>query len=131
MNKLEYPIEGKNLQIQYWKEEDFIIEGDKSYIEKAVFNLLENAVTYNRMDGKILIHLEKDNCIIENTGDSVPEEDLPHVCDMFFTGNKSRNSEGKHKGLGLYLAKRIFDMYEITLKIENSDVGVRVMLHKK
>lgn len=131
MNKLEYPIEGKNLQIQYWKEEDFIITGDKSYIEKAVFNLLENAVTYNRMDGKILIHLEKDNCIIENTGDSIPEEDLPHVCDMFFTGNKSRNSEGKHKGLGLYLAKRILDMYEITLKIENSDVGVRVLLHKK
>lgn len=131
IKKLEYPIEGKNLQIQYWKDEDFVITGDKSYVEKAVFNILENAVAYNREDGKISIHYEKDNCMIENTGNQIPDEDLPHVCDMFFTGNKSRSSDGKHKGLGLYLAKRIFDMHGVKLEVSNTDIGVSVKLNMK
>ena len=42
--------------------------------------------------------------MIANTGERIPEEDLPRVCELFFTGNKSRGGEEKHLGIGLYLA---------------------------
>ena len=126
MTKLEPLTEAKNLQVQYWKEEDYIINGDRSTLEKAIFNLLENAVSHNKPDGRISIHIEKNSCSIENTSNPIPEENLPHLCDMFFTGDKSRHSD--HKGLGLYLAKRIFDMHGMGLDIENTDVGVKVTI---
>ena len=88
-------------------------------------------MAYNKIDGRILIHTESDQCIIENTADPISEEDLPHVCDMFFTGNKSRNKEQNHKGLGLYLVKRIFEMHKIELKVENGDAGVRTVFYIK
>ena len=130
ITKLEYLIEGKNLQILYEGDEDCIVKGDKSYLEKAAFNLLENAVSYNNMDGKIIVKTEKKGFSIENSALPIPEEDLPHLCDMFFTGNKSRSSDTKHTGLGLYLAKRIFDMHRMELKIVNSEIGVKVTVIK-
>ena len=131
LNKLDPMIDEKNLHLQFWKEEDFTIIGDRVYLEKAVFNLLENAVSYNKPDGRISIRIEKDTCLIENTADPIPEEDLPHVFDIFFTSNKSRKSDVNHKGLGLYLAKRILDMHGLRLTISNSDIGVQVTLNRK
>lgn len=83
------------------------------------------------MNGEIRIHIKKDSCTIENTADAIKKEDLPHVCDMFFTSNKSRKSDINHKGLGLYLAKRIFEMHKLDMKIENSELGVMVTVQNE
>jgi len=124
--RLEPLIEEKNIQIQYWQEEDYILNGESTSIEKALFNLLENAVSHNRMDGKISIHIDHTGCRIENTAEPIPEEDLPHLCEMFYTGDKSRHLGSQHKGLGLYLVKRIFDIHNISFRFENTDIGVKV-----
>lgn len=128
MRKLECPVLEKKLQVRYQMNEDFVVEGDRLYLSKAFFNLLENAVSYNKEKGNLLIYIEKNRCMIENTADLISEEDLPHLCEMFFRGDKSRNTVGNHRGLGLYLSKRIFDMHDIKLKIENTDQGVRVIV---
>lgn len=85
---------------------------------------------YNKEDGLIAIIVDSNCCSIENTGEPIAKEDLPHVCDMFFTGNKSRTSDEKHMGLGLYLTKKIFTMHKMELTIENTDVGVKVTINK-
>lgn len=126
MERLEPLIGEKNLHVQYWDEGDFRIKGDKSYLEKALFNLLENAVSHNRKDGMISIKIDTNTISIENTAEPISENDLPYVFDMFFTANKSRNTKANHVGLGLYLAKRIFEMHGLTLRIGNTDVGVKV-----
>ena len=128
LDKLETLTQEKNLKVEYQKEEDWVILGDKTYLEKAFFSILENAVAYNKPDGKIAIQISKESCAIENTADPIPEENLPHLCDLFFTSNKSRKSDVGHKGLGLYLAKRIFDMHKMGMRIENSEVGVKVSI---
>ena len=128
MRKLECLVLEKKLKVRYQMNEDFVIEGDRLYLAKAFFNLLENAVSYNKEKGTISISIEKNRCLIENTADLISEEDLPHLCEMFFRGDKSRNTEGNHRGLGLYLSKRIFDMHDIQLAIENTEVGVRVIV---
>ena len=131
LSKLEPQMKEMNIRTEFEKENDFIIHGDKSYLEKAIFNLLENAVSHNRKDGKISLWIDKNICRIENTADAIPDEDIPHIYDMFFTGNKSRNSEKKHNGLGLYLAKRIFDMYDVELEVKNTDIGVKTEFRVK
>ena len=124
--KLEPQRKEKNIKVELWKEDDFIVHGEKSYLEKAIFNLLENAISHNWEDGKIALWIDKDCCRIENTAEPILKEDMEHLYDMFFTGNKSRNGEKKHNGLGLYLAKRIFDRYGVGLEVKNTDIGVKV-----
>ena len=121
-------IEEKRIDLQVRCKEDFVIEGDKRFIEKAFACILDNAVGHNREEGTILIHMEKDRCVIENTGERIPEEALPRVCELFFTGEKSRDRREKHLGAGLYLAERIFRMHGLKLRIENTETGVRAVV---
>ena len=127
--KLEPQRKEKNIKVELWKEDDFIINGKKYYLEKAIFNLLENAISHNRKDGKIALWIDKDSCRIENTAEPIPKEDMEHLYDMFFTGNKSRNGEKKHNGLGLYLAKGIFDRHGVKIEVKNTDIGVKVEIN--
>lgn len=128
--KLEPLADEKNLEIRYKTDGEFVALGDKVYLEKAVWNILSNAIVYNRRDGIINVRMTSDACSIENTGTPIAKEALPHVFDMFFTSDESRNSKDKHLGLGLYLVKRILDMHHLKVSIENTDIGVKVTMRK-
>ena len=128
--KLEPLADEKNLEIRYKLADDFVAYGDKIYLEKAVWNILSNAIVYNRRDGFITIRMSSDACSIENTGAPISKDALPHVFDMFFTSDESRNSKDKHLGLGLYLVKRILDLHHLKVSIENTDIGVKVTIRK-
>lgn len=123
-------IKEKNLQIQCTVEEDFLVEGDRDYLEKAVWNLLSNAVMYNIQDGRIRIHIKAGCCIIENTGSPLSKEQSSHVFDMFYSSDKSRGSRDKHTGLGLFLTKKILELHHLDIGLENTSSGVRAVIAK-
>lgn len=126
--KLEPVIREKNLHVQYDCGKDFVIEGDREYLTKAVWNLISNAVTYNIPDGSILIRTEPEGCSIENTGFPLTEEQLSHAFDMFYGAGKSRVSEDKHMGLGLFLVKKICGLHGLSISLENTDSGVKAAI---
>lgn len=106
-----------------------IMEGDRALLEKAFRCLLDNAVSYNRDEGTITIDVDEERCVIANTGDPIPEEDLSRVCEMLWTGSRegrTRASEEKHLGMGLYLADRIFRLHGMKMTVENTHDGVQV-----
>ena len=127
-------------------EGDISLEGDRELLALVFRNILSNAFSYNRPGGEIRIRLTREKCVIENTGEKIPPEDLPHVCEMFYTGNKSRGEAKagtdrggagekqqtgeKHFGLGLYLAERILQLHGMKLQIENISDGVRVTVRR-
>ena len=119
-------LEEKQIEVNVSCGTDFPIYGDKGLIEKAFSNLVANAVDHNRYEGRIRIDIERDKCVIRNTGEKIPEEDLPHVCDLFFTGSKSRGGAEKHLGVGLYLAEKIFRADGLRMRVENTEDGVCV-----
>lgn len=128
--RLETLIQEKNLRVLYEENGKFEFVGDPYYIEKAIWNLLSNAIVYNQQDGFIKIKIDTKKWSIENSGEPISEKDLPHVCEMFYIGEKSRNSKIKHTGLGLYLSKKIFGMHELELNVENGKDGVIVTVEK-
>lgn len=130
LKKLEISITEKNLNIQIIAHEDFVIDGDKLYLEKALWNLAANAVSYNCENGIISIICDTDQLRIENTGTPIPESDLPHVFDMFYTGDQSRNSREKHLGLGLYLVKKIFTLHHLSINISNANDRISVVISR-
>ena len=112
-------IEEKRIEVRISCGEDLVISGDKRFLEKAFGNLIANAV-------EISIDIEKNRCVIENTGEKISPVDLPRICELFYTGDKSRAGQEKHLGVGLYLADRIFRAYRMKLKIDNTEGGVQV-----
>lgn len=125
-------IEEKKLKVEFvfQKNEDFLVQGDREYLVKAVWNLLANAVHYNVEGGRILIQVEKDQWMIENSGKPMGEEALIHAFDLFYTGDQSRRGKEKHMGLGLYLAKKILELHQLKLTLKNCSDGVQAVVRR-
>ncbi len=73
-------------------------------------NLLTNAVRYG-YDGQFVDmngYVDNGEVVVQimNYGDSIPEEDLPYLFDMFYTGDKARTENRGGTGLGLFIAKK-------------------------
>lgn len=128
IKRLEPMIQEKNLQIQYNCSVPFIIEGDQNYLEKAIWNLLSNAIAYNIPNGRIQIRTDSKSCTIENTGDRLNQEQLDHAFDLFYSGDKSHSSNGGHMGIGLFLTKKILELHHLKISLENISDGVRVTI---
>lgn len=130
-DRLAAQAEERRLNVTMRCEDDWTLKGDRRLLEQAFFCILSNAVSYNRDEGRIRIVLRSGSCIIENTGENIPSEHLPHVCEMFYTVNQSKNGREKHLGMGLYLASQIFSQHGAALRVENTEEGVRVTVEKK
>lgn len=128
--RLAVQAEEKRLQVISKLEEDWILQGDMRLLEEAFYNLLSNAVSYNREEGRVRIFLNSGNCVIENTGANIPPEHLPHVCEMFYTVQQGAGGREKHLGMGLYLSRQIFIQHGLSLSVENTEEGVRVTVKK-
>lgn len=103
-----------------------MVYADIGLIERALSNLLENAIRYTGQDGEVSIRLVPENHLVKiqvaDTGPGISEEDLPHIFDRFYRADKSRSRQPGGTGLGLAIAKKIMDIHGQTLNVE-SEVG--------
>ncbi len=100
------------------------IYADPELFERAVGNLLDNALRFTPEHGSIHIALSKQNSALEvavsDTGSGIAPEHLPRVFDRFYRAESSRGSDGA--GLGLSLVKSIVDLHGGSATIE-SEIG--------
>ena len=100
------------------------IYADPDLFERAVGNLLDNALRFTPEHGSIHIALSKHNSAFEvavsDTGSGIAPEHLPRVFDRFYRAESSRGSDGA--GLGLALVKSIVDLHGGSTAIE-SEIG--------
>lgn len=102
------------------------INGDGKLLARVFENLLTNAVRYG-YDGQFVDlngYIDNGEVVVQviNYGDSIPEEDLPYVFDMFYTGDKSRTENRGGTGLGLFIAKNIIEQHNGTISAESNVV---------
>ena len=97
---------------------------DPDLFERAVGNLLDNALRFTAEHGSIRIAVSKYNSDFEvavhDSGCGIAPEHLPRVFDRFYRAESSRSSDGA--GLGLALVKSIVDLHGGSATIQ-SDVG--------
>ncbi|MDF2904566.1 MAG: Signal transduction histidine-protein kinase arlS [Bacillus sp. (in: firmicutes)] len=105
-------------------QEDIHFLGDEVRIHQLIYILLDNAFRYT-VQGHVILALKKqaDSIIItiEDSGNGIHKNDLPHIFDRFYRGDTSRVRDGS--GLGLSIAKSIVLAHggNITVK---SELGV-------
>lgn len=124
---LEPLAQEKNIQLVQACE-PVTMMGSDILIYRLVYNLVENAIKYNRLDGTVTVMAtEKEGhiCIqVEDTGNGIPEELKVRVFDPFFRVDKSRSRALGGVGLGLALVHEIVRVHdgEVTIK-DNTDGG--------
>ena len=104
--------------------EDVIVSGNISLLEKAIHNILSNAIRHSPEGSEVLIHLTTSALSVTNTGTSIPEEDLSVLFTPFYRVEKSRNKSTGGNGLGLYLVKTILELHGFQYRVENTETGV-------
>ena len=85
--------------------ESHVIAFNAPMLERALLNLLSNALKYTRA-GSVRIFLEHETLCIADTGIGIAPEDLPRIFEKGYTGLNGR-TDRKATGLGLYLCRRV------------------------
>lgn len=114
-----------------WKENiapDLCVVGDKALLQKAINNLVTNAITYSPEGSAIYLtaFAEKSSVLflLENTGIHIPDSEFSKLFDAFYRIEQSRNKTTGGSGLGLYIVKTILEQHQAEYRIENTNRGV-------
>jgi two-component system, OmpR family, sensor histidine kinase MprB len=79
----------------------FYVVGDSDTLERAVTNLLDNAVKWSPPNGTIRVQLEGDRLRVADQGPGISEADMPFIFDRFYRGDTARQTSGTGLGLSI------------------------------
>ena len=99
------------------------IDADRTLLARALDAILENAVQHTAPGGSIAVRIEKGVCAVVNTGAAIPADALPRLWEAYYQADASRAAKGD--GLGLSIAKTVFDLHGYAYGAENTDEGPR------
>jgi two-component system, OmpR family, sensor histidine kinase MprB len=98
-----------------------IVRGVPSRLERAVANLLDNAVKWSPAGGEIDVGVADHELTVRDHGPGIDEADLPFVFDRFYRAPSARPLPGS--GLGLALVRQVADEHGATVAIERPEGG--------
>ncbi|SNT43356.1 Signal transduction histidine kinase [Bacillus sp. OK838] len=124
-------IKEKQLNLKIDLDPDPIIIGDEGRMEQILHNIFDNAIQYTEPGGSINITLiqHKENCelVVTDTGNGIPEADLPYVMNRFYRVNKARSRFDGGSGLGLSIVKKLVELQNGNIEIESKEkIGTKV-----
>ncbi len=116
----------KEVTLEDQVAEDVYASATGRHAERIANSLIENALKYEPAGGAVTVTLEtvkkRPVLTVRNEKSRIPEEDLPHVFERFYRGDKSR-TESKGHGLGLPIIKAMADEIKAAVKVESGDQG--------
>ncbi|WP_330427540.1 HAMP domain-containing sensor histidine kinase [Eubacterium ramulus] len=103
------------------------MRGSDILIYRMVYNLVENAIKYNHVDGQVIVTAyQEENHVhlsVEDTGSGIPEELKERVFEPFFRVDKSRSRELGGVGLGLALVREIVRVHDGSITVRSNPSG--------
>ena len=100
-------------------EEPVMVSCDDTRLRRAVTNILSNGVRYARSELRLTCRADKRHVTIriQDDGDGIAEEDLPHIFDRFYMGKSGKS------GIGLALTREIIHLHKGTIRAYNGETG--------
>jgi heavy metal sensor kinase len=100
--------------------------GDPDRLRQVVNNLIDNSLKFTPPGGRLVVSLRMDEndlmLTVADTGVGITSEDLPHVFERFYRGDKSRHRENfaSGNGLGLSICRSIVEAHGGTIEVEST-----------
>lgn len=131
-NRLKPSAEKKNISLTL-SGEDAEVFGSKQIIDEMIYNLLDNAIKYNRENGSAGITIKKESggitLSVEDTGIGIPYDKQNRVFERFYRVDKSRSKSEGGTGLGLSIVKHGAAYHNAELRLDSvPDKGTTIKI---
>lgn len=126
----EIPIDLKNIQIHIDSQCEQLNHLDYHWTLEALLNIFKNCVEHLPDEGIITVIIQNnplyDEIIIQDNGEGISKDDLPHLFERFYKGE---NATQQSVGIGLALSRMIVEKQNGTITAENTYPGVKFTIH--
>lgn len=107
--------------------------GDPALIHSILYNICDNAITYNRDKGSVEVTItsnKKDVFLaIKDTGLGIPKEEQNRIFERFYRVDKSRSKKVGGTGLGLSIVKHALKLHNATIQVQSQEnIGTQMLL---
>lgn len=113
------PLAAKRHVSIHLPEGNFSVKGDKGKLFEMFYNLMVNAIRYNRDPGSVSVLFDGNAVVVKDTGVGIAEEHLPHIFERFYRADKSRSKETGGTGLGLAIVKHIAELHKAKVSVSS------------
>ena len=128
LQSMDIMIQQKEAKVIFETEGPIYVWADEFKIEEVVTNYTSNALNHLEGDRQIEINVWKEEKRVKvtvfNTGNPIPEEDLPMLWNKFYKVDKARTREYGGSGIGLSIVKAIIEGLNQQYGVQNYDNGV-------
>ena len=101
------------------------INGVKSIVDEMVFNLVDNAVKYNKQNGRVTVTVDSSSdgtaLTVTDTGIGIPQADVDRVFERFYRVDKSHSKEIGGTGLGLSIVKHGAAFHNAKVSLQSTE----------
>lgn len=120
------PIARKNnVEVTLISKREILAEVDKVKMSQIITNLVENAIKYNREQGKVEVTLDADHQFftvqVEDTGIGIPAEAISQIYERFYRVDKSHSRKIGGTGLGLAITRSAVLLHRGSIKVESRE----------
>ena len=105
--------------------EETLIVAAPARLDRAINNLLDNAIKYSPPDRPIEVTLRGGELCVRDHGPGISDEDLPHIFDRFYRGAEARGRPGS--GLGLAIVRQVIETHGGSISAERAPGGGTLM----
>lgn len=119
----------KSVDLKVIVEDNPIIKCDFKWQTEAISNIVKNCIEHSEKKSTVTIKVSSnkvyEQIIIEDRGNGIGKEDLPHIFERFYKG---KNSTPDSIGIGLSLSKTIIEKDNGTISVESDNNGTRFII---
>lgn len=116
-----------NVKLSFEGDGEALVRIGREYARELTYNLIENAIRYNKPDGDVFVRVENREqdirFTVRDSGVGIPQEHIKRIFERFYRVDRSRSRELGGTGLGLAIAKHICTLTEAVIDLQ-SQVGV-------
>jgi two-component system phosphate regulon sensor histidine kinase PhoR len=115
----------RNVSVSVKERGPLYITAGRNMVDRLLYNLIDNAVKYNRDGGRVDIALSEEGefcrMAVADTGIGIPAQHIDHIFERFYRADKSRSKKTGGAGLGLSIVKHIVEAHKGRIAVESAE----------
>jgi signal transduction histidine kinase len=132
LDLLQPQFVAKEIMVKTFLAQRDVVSADADKLAQAVRNVLHNAWQYTPAGGDVTVTVRRESggvtLLVDNTGDGIPQADLPFIFERFYRGEKSRSRDHGGAGIGLAIVKELVEAHGGRVGAESAPGASRIWL---
>lgn len=110
------------------------INGNRTMIREMIYNLLDNAIKYNKQNGSVYVEVSEEHgktkIALTDTGIGIPQNEQERIFERFYRTDRSRSKKTGGTGLGLAIVKHIVMAHSGSIKMTSKpEKGTKIIIY--